>query len=126
MKEVLYELKQAPRAWYRGITSIFKIIILKGAHMNMRFIVKVNKNEDMLIVCMYIDDLIFKENNSSMLDEYKRTMTWELKMSNLELMAYYFGKQVKQSDEDIFVSQECYTKEMLKKLDSKTIKHTLR
>ena len=36
-------------------------------------------------------------------------------MTDIELMAYYLGIEVKQKEECIFISQESYTKEILKK-----------
>ncbi|KAM1350470.1 hypothetical protein ACFX2F_004419 [Malus domestica] len=42
-------------------------------------------------------------------------MTKELEMTDIGLMAYYLGIEVKQNEEGIFISQESYTKEILKK-----------
>ena len=36
-------------------------------------------------------------------------------MTNIELMAYYLGIEVKKKEENIFISQESYAKEILKK-----------
>ena len=36
-------------------------------------------------------------------------------MINIGLMAYYLGIEVKQKEEDIFISQESYAREILKK-----------
>ncbi|KAM1156872.1 hypothetical protein EV1_027295 [Malus domestica] len=42
-------------------------------------------------------------------------MTKEFEMTDIGLMAYYLGIEVKQNKEGIFISQESYTKEILKK-----------
>ena len=39
-----------------------------NVHMNMHFYCKVHKNGNILIVCLYVDDLIFIGNNPSMFD----------------------------------------------------------
>ncbi|KAM1556532.1 hypothetical protein TB2_040114 [Malus domestica] len=50
-----------------------------------------------------------------MFEEFKRVMTKEFEMTDIGLMAYYLGIEVKQNEEGIFISQESYTKEILKK-----------
>ncbi|KAH9697038.1 hypothetical protein KPL71_023433 [Citrus sinensis] len=42
-------------------------------------------------------------------------MSKEFEMTDIELMAYYLGIEVNQKEEDIFISQESYAKEILKK-----------
>ena len=58
----------------------------------------------MLIICLYVDDLIFTGNNSEMISEFKKEMAAEFKMTDIGLMSYYLGIEVKQSDDGIFIS----------------------
>ncbi|XP_058106380.1 uncharacterized mitochondrial protein AtMg00810-like [Magnolia sinica] len=69
---------------------------------------KVNKNEDTLLVCLYMDDLIFTGNNLSMFKGFKESMIREFEMMDIGLMSYFHGIEVKQMDERIFISQEGY------------------
>ena len=62
-----------------------------------------------------MDDLIFIKNNLSMFEDFKKAMTKEFEMTDIGLMAYYLGIEVKQKEDEIFISQESYTKEILKK-----------
>ncbi|MCV5002872.1 reverse transcriptase domain-containing protein, partial [Escherichia coli] len=73
------------------------------------------KDQDVMIICLYVDDLIFTGNNPSMFKEFKNAMTREFEMTDIGLMAYYLGIEVKQKEEGIFISQESYAKEILKK-----------
>ncbi|KAH9726094.1 hypothetical protein KPL70_008130 [Citrus sinensis] len=73
------------------------------------------KDGDILIVCLYVDDLIFTGSNPSMFEEFKRVMIKEFEMTDIGLMAYYLGIEVKQKEECIFISQESYAKEILKR-----------
>ena len=52
---------------------------------------------DMLLVCLYVDDLIFIENNPTMFNEFKEVMVWEFEMTNIGLMSCYLGIAVKQT-----------------------------
>ncbi|KAL5537821.1 hypothetical protein UlMin_043514 [Ulmus minor] len=53
--------------------------------------------------------------NPSMFNEFKEVMTKEFEMTNMGIMAYYLGIEVKQKEEGIFISQESYAREILKK-----------
>nr|GEX56205.1 zinc finger, CCHC-type [Tanacetum cinerariifolium] len=54
-------------------------------------------------------------NSESMIDELKKSMMREFEMTNIGLMSYYLGIKVKQTDEGIFICQERYAKEILKR-----------
>ena len=74
-----------------------------------------HKNGDNLIVCLYVDDLIFTGINPSMFEDFKKAMTKEFEMIDIGLMAYYLGIEVKQMEDEIFISQEGYAKDILEK-----------
>ncbi|KAK2988896.1 hypothetical protein RJ640_024965 [Escallonia rubra] len=75
-----------------------------------------NGKGDILIVCLYVD-LIFTGNNVKMFDDFKKEMAKEFEMTDIGLMSYYLGIEVKQRDDGIFISQEAYAKEVLKKFN---------
>ncbi|XP_019069456.2 uncharacterized mitochondrial protein AtMg00810-like [Solanum lycopersicum] len=79
--------------------------------------VKTGENGKMLILCLYVDDLIFTENSSVMFDEFKKCVIIELKMIDLGKMHYFLGLEVVQSDEGIFVSQKKYVREILNRFE---------
>ena len=59
LKKALYGLKQDPGAWYNRIDSY---LTDKGFHRSESeptLHTKVNEKGKMLIVCLYVDDLIF-------------------------------------------------------------------
>ncbi|KAK2988828.1 hypothetical protein RJ640_022539 [Escallonia rubra] len=66
-------------------------------------------------MCGNKNDLIFTGNNPSMFKEFKNAMAQEFEMTDIGLMSYYLGIEVKQQDNGIFISQEGYAKEILKK-----------
>ena len=95
LKKALYGLKQAPRAWYNKIDDYFKRgEFIKCPH-EYGLYVKKKENGDMLIVCLYVDDLIFTGNNSEMISKFKREMAAEFEMTDIGLMYYYLGIEVK-------------------------------
>uniref|UniRef100_A0A2N9ICE2 Integrase catalytic domain-containing protein n=1 Tax=Fagus sylvatica TaxID=28930 RepID=A0A2N9ICE2_FAGSY len=124
LKKALYGLKQAPRAWNSRIDKYFQEKGFSKCPHEHALYCKVHENGDILIVCLYVDDLIFTGNNPSMFEDFKNAMAREFEMTDIGLMAYYLGIEVKQTEEGIFISQEGYAKEILKKfemLDCKSI-----
>lgn len=63
--------------------------------------------DEILIVCLYVDDLIYTGNSVGLMEEFKSCMINEFEMTDLGLMSYFLGLEVKQRD-GIFISQEKY------------------
>ncbi|KAK2975123.1 hypothetical protein RJ640_024698 [Escallonia rubra] len=77
--------------------------------------VKTNKDGDIAIVCVYVDDLIFTGNNSKFLSEFREDMIAQFEMTDIGLMYYFLGIEVKQTNRGIFISQKKYAGDILKK-----------
>ncbi|KAK2975101.1 hypothetical protein RJ640_002912 [Escallonia rubra] len=56
-----------------------------------------------------------KGNNPKMFEEFKDEMAREFEMMDIGLMSYYLGIEVRQMEDGIFISQEAYAKEILKR-----------
>lgn len=69
-----------------------------------------------------MDYLAFIGSNPSLFDDFKKAMTKEFEMTNIGWMAYYLGIEVKKQVDGIFISQESYSKEILKKFKMKECK----
>jgi hypothetical protein len=125
LKKALYGLKQAPRAWYTRIDTYF---INNGFHRSPyehALYIKPNQAGDIIIVCLYVDDLIFTGNNPKLLAEFKESMSTQFEMTDMGLMSYFLGIDVKQTDEEIFISQKKYATDVLKKFKMESCKPML-
>ena len=69
----------------------------------------------MLIVCLYVDDLLFTGNSPQMFKEFKHAMFKEFEMTDCGLMSFFLGIEVKQEQDGISISQKKYAKELLEK-----------
>ena len=56
------------------------------------FYTKVNQHGQILIVCLYVHDMIFR--GDLLVDEFKETMKKEFEMTNLGLMKFFLGLEV--------------------------------
>ncbi|GAA0153908.1 transmembrane signal receptor [Lithospermum erythrorhizon] len=72
-------------------------------------------NGRILIVSIYVDDLIFTENDHELMIAFKNSMLREFDMTDLGLMNYFLGIEVIQNEEGIFICQRKYAEELLKR-----------
>jgi len=75
-----------------------------------------------LIVCLYVEDLIFTRDLS--VDDFKNAMKTEFEMIDLGLMKYFLGIEVDQFDDGIFICQTQYANEILKRFKMLNCKPT--
>lgn len=114
LKKALYELKQAPRAWYSKIESYFVKEGFERCFCEHTLFIK-TEGGSFLVVSLYVDDLIFTGNDESMFARFKDSMRKEFDMSDLGKMKYFLGVEVMQSSKGIFISQKKYAKEVLER-----------
>ncbi|CAL2260415.1 unnamed protein product [Prunus armeniaca] len=115
LRKALHGLKQSPRAWYSCINSYFEKNGLQKCPYKHTLYIKNNSQGSFMIVSLYVDDLIFTGNNLDMLNEFKLSMMREFEMTDLGELHHFLGIEVNQSKKGIFISQESYAKEVLKK-----------
>ncbi|CAJ2647424.1 unnamed protein product [Trifolium pratense] len=117
LKKSLYGLKQAPRAWYSKIEAYFcREGFVKCTHEHTLF-VKKESDGRIIIVSLYVDDLIFTGNDQNLFDKFKTSMERNFAMTDLGKMRYFLGIEVKQTKEGIFMFQQKYACEVLKRFN---------
>jgi len=47
-----------------------------------------------------MDDLIFTGNNPKMFEDFKKAIIKEFKMTNISLISYYLGIEIKQEEDE--------------------------
>ncbi|GJY83389.1 retrovirus-related pol polyprotein from transposon TNT 1-94 [Tanacetum coccineum] len=114
LKKALYGLKQAPRAWYDMLSSfLISQQFSKGAVDPTLF--TRHAGNDILLVQIYVDDIIFASTNTAMCNEFANQMTTKFKMSMMGQMSFFLGLQISQSPKGIFINQYKYASEIVKK-----------
>ena len=69
-----------------------------------------------IFICqVYVDDIIFGSSNEDYCKEFGKLMSKGFEMSMIGELIFFLGFQVKQMREGIFVSQEKYTNDLLKR-----------
>nr|GFC46040.1 uncharacterized mitochondrial protein AtMg00810-like [Tanacetum cinerariifolium] len=70
------------------------------------------------------DDVIFGSTNKAWSDKFEVLMKGEFEMSVMGELTFFLGLQVKQLPDGIFISQDKYVKDMLKKFDTDSVRTT--
>ncbi|GJX11490.1 retrovirus-related pol polyprotein from transposon TNT 1-94 [Tanacetum coccineum] len=77
---------------------------------------------DILLVQVYVDDIIFGSTKKSLCTEFKKMMHKKFQMSSMGELTFFLGLQVKQKEDGIFISQDKYVTEILKKFGFTDVK----
>ncbi|GJW88853.1 ribonuclease H-like domain-containing protein [Tanacetum coccineum] len=77
---------------------------------------------DIILVQVYVDDIIFGSTKKSWCDEFEALMKSRFQMSSMGELTFFLGLQVKQKEDGIFISQDKYVAEILKKFDFASVK----
>jgi hypothetical protein len=69
------------------------------------------------LVQIYVDDIIFGGSSHALVAKFSKTMSWEFEMSMMGELTFFLRLQIKQTREGIFMHQDKYTKDLLRKFD---------
>nr|GEY85535.1 putative ribonuclease H-like domain-containing protein [Tanacetum cinerariifolium] len=88
VEKAMYGLHQAPRAWYGTLSKFVQV---------------------------YVDDIIFGSSNPKMCREFEALMHYKFQMSAMGKLNFFLRLQVLQKKDAIFLSQDKYVGDILKK-----------
>jgi len=91
LKKALYGLKQAPRAWYSKINSYLQENGFERSKNEPTLYVKKRGKADFLVMCLYVDDMIYMGSCESLIAEFKSFMMKNIEMTDLGLLHYFLG-----------------------------------
>jgi hypothetical protein len=98
LKKALYGLKQALRAWNTRIDRYFQENGFEKCPYEHTIYVKKEDDGSTLFACLYVDDLIFANNNPAMFEDFKKSMVHEFKMTDIGLMTHFLCLKVTQKE----------------------------
>ncbi|GJS99412.1 putative ribonuclease H-like domain-containing protein [Tanacetum coccineum] len=71
---------------------------------------------------IYVDDIIFGSTNKELCTEFEKLMKDKFQMSSIGELTFFLGFQVQQKEDGIFISQDKYVAEILKKFNYTDVK----
>jgi hypothetical protein len=122
LSKALYELKQAPHAWY----AMLKTFLLEHGYVmwsvdNTLF--TLNHGTNFLLVQIYVDDIIFGGCSHTLVFSFQEMMENEFQMSMMGELTFFLGIQVKQTKQGTLVHQAKYTKVLMKEFNMAELNH---
>ena len=90
----MYGLKQAPRAWYERLSNFLLEKDFSKGKVDTNLFIKKTKN-DLLIVQIYVDDIIFGATNHYLCEEFSKLMQGEFEMSMMGELKFFLRLQIK-------------------------------
>nr|GEW40796.1 retrovirus-related Pol polyprotein from transposon TNT 1-94 [Tanacetum cinerariifolium] len=109
LRKALYGLKQSLRAWYNELS---KFLTSKGFTKGT---IDRLYEEDILLVQIYVDDIIFGSTNPKFSKRFEKLMHSRFEMSLMGEMKLFLGLQIHQSPRGIFITQAKHALEILQK-----------
>ncbi|GJS76503.1 putative ribonuclease H-like domain-containing protein [Tanacetum coccineum] len=120
-EKVLYGLHQAPRAWYEILSTYLLENGYKRGTIDKTLFIKKDRG-DIMLVHVYVNDIIFGSTKKSLCVEFEQMMHKRFQMSSMGELTFFLGLQVQQKEDGIFISQDKYVADILKKFDFTTVK----
>ena len=112
LRKALYGLRQAPRAWNSKLDK--ELIALGFVRSKLEHAVYRRSNKgSFLLVGVYVDDLVICGPSVNDISQFKKEMMRKFNMSDLGLLSYYLGIEVKQGADGITLSQSAYAVKIL-------------
>lgn len=93
-------MKQALHAWYKRIDSYFLQNRFIRSENEPTLYIKKHEKGDFLLVCIYVDDMIYMRSFETLVAKFKSCMMKEFEMSDLG--RYFLGLEVKQVEDGNF------------------------
>ncbi|GJU89047.1 putative ribonuclease H-like domain-containing protein [Tanacetum coccineum] len=119
--KALYGLHQAPRAWYDTLANYLLCNGFQRGKIDQTLFIKRQKGH-ILLVQIYVDDIIFGSTKKELCDEFEKLMKDKFQMSSMGELTFFLGLQVQQKKKGIFISQDKYVHEILRKYNYTDVK----
>nr|GEW74242.1 putative ribonuclease H-like domain-containing protein [Tanacetum cinerariifolium] len=114
VEKALYGLHQASREWYESLSTYLLDNGFQRGKIDKTLFIRRHKG-DILLVQVYVDDIIFGSTKKELCTSFEKLMHDKFQMSSMGDLTFFLRLQVKQKEDDIFISQDKYVAEILKK-----------
>jgi hypothetical protein len=96
LKKALYGLKQAPRAWFSRLDQYLEKQGYKRGTIDNNLYIKI-EDQNMIVVVVFVDDIIFGSNLTTLRKYFATKMKEEFEMSMLGELSFFLGLKVNQT-----------------------------
>lgn len=120
-KKAIYDLKQAPRAWFHRFNSFLLPYGFPYISVDPSIYVACN-GAHIVGLLLQVGDIILTGSTSTLLHSFIQLLSHHFAMKDLGDLHYFLGIQVVRSSSGLFLSQEKYVLDLLCKFQLRTVK----
>jgi hypothetical protein len=114
LKKAIYGLKQAPRCFHKKVKSV--LLKLKLRQSSQDSCVFYGNNTDRIIICLYVDDGIITAKTETAILNFLKEIQRQLEIT-FKPLNLFLGIQIVLREQSIFLYQENYIKDVLKRFN---------
>nr|GEX49572.1 uncharacterized mitochondrial protein AtMg00810-like [Tanacetum cinerariifolium] len=105
---------EAPRALYGTLSKYLLMNGFQRGTIDQTLFIR-RQRRNFILVQVYVDDIIFGSSNLQLCREFKALMHEKFQMTAMGELNFFLGLQVLQKEDGIFLSQDKYVGDILKK-----------
>ena len=114
LRKAHYGLKQALRAWYCKIAKFMTQSGYSITPADSSLFSKANEGK-IAIMLVYIDDLIIIGDDKAEIPRTKKNLSVRFQMKELRQLKHFLGLEIDRTQAGIFLCQQKYSKDLLKR-----------
>ncbi|GKB97018.1 retrovirus-related pol polyprotein from transposon TNT 1-94 [Tanacetum coccineum] len=124
LNKSLYDLKQAPRCWYKRFDTFIRSLEYNRLHANPCAYFKRFRNNDFIILLLYVDDVLVAGPNKDRINKLKAQLAREFKMKDIGPTNKILGMEIHRDrvSRKIWLSQKSYVKKILQRFNMQDCK----
>ena len=93
LNRALYDLKQAPRAWFHRLQQFLLLQGFASSLSDSSLFIKRHRSSTVIIL-VYVDDLIITGNDSSLIDQVIKLLSHEFDCRDLGSLGFFLGMEI--------------------------------
>jgi hypothetical protein len=121
LKKSLYDLKQAPRAWFSRLSSRLLELGFQGSRADTSLFI-FGHGATTIFILIYVDDILVASPNSALIDRLISKLQGDFPIKDLGRINYFLGVEVIHAPHGLFFSQRKYILDLLQKTNMLTAK----
>jgi histone deacetylase 1/2 len=124
LRKALYDLKQAPRAWFQRLSSTLLQWGFSTSRTDSSMFISFGQSTT-LIVLIYVDDILITGSSHMQIASLIAKLNSEFALRDLGRLTYFLGIEVSYHDNSIHLSQTKYISDLLHRtemFDTKPVK----
>ncbi|WVZ17444.1 hypothetical protein V8G54_010426 [Vigna mungo] len=115
LNKALYGLRQAPRAWNKRINDFLISQGFERSRVEHSLYVKVGDKGNILVLCLYVDDLMVTGSCLEEIVSFKTILKAEFDMTDLGRLSYFLGLEFTYTAAGVFMHQKKFIQDLLDK-----------